>query len=76
MGEVYQASDSKLGRNVAIKILPDAFARDAERAARFECEARVLASLNHPRIAAIYGIEESGDRKFPLTVILNWKPKP
>ena len=64
MGDVYQATDSKLGRSVAIKILPETFARDAERAARFEREARVLASLNHPHIAAIYGLEESGGRKF------------
>jgi serine/threonine-protein kinase len=64
MGEVYQASDSKLGRSVAIKLLPEAFANDGERSARFEREARVLASLNHPNIAAIYGVEESGGRKF------------
>lgn len=64
MGEVYQATDSKLGRSVAIKLLPEAFAHDHDRAARFEREARVLASLNHPNIAAIYGIEESGGRKF------------
>ena len=64
MGEVYQATDSKLGRSVAIKLLPEAFAQDADRAARFEREARVLASLNHPNIAAIYGVEESGGRKF------------
>src|SRR5216117_3360479 len=64
MGEVYQASDSKLGRSVAIKLLPEAFTHDAERAARFEREARVLASLNHPNIAAIYGIEEFKGRKF------------
>src|SRR5215510_5596152 len=63
MGDVYQATDTKLGRSVAIKLLPEAFAHDAERAARFEREARVLASLNHPHIAAIYGIEESGDQK-------------
>ncbi|MFN8179786.1 MAG: protein kinase [bacterium] len=60
MGEVYRASDSKLGRQVAIKILPEAFARDAERLARFQREAQVLASLNHPNIAAIYGLEELG----------------
>ena len=53
MGEVYQATDTKLGRNVAIKLLPEAFARDAERVARFEREARVLTSLNHPHIAAL-----------------------
>src|SRR6187397_990214 len=64
MGDVYQATDTKLGRNVAIKLLPEAFANDADRAARFEREARVLASLNHSNIAAIYGIEQSGERKF------------
>jgi eukaryotic-like serine/threonine-protein kinase len=64
MGEVYQATDTKLGRSVAIKVLPDAFAQDVDRALRFEREARVLASLNHPHIATIHGLEESGDRKF------------
>ena len=64
MGEVYQAVDSKLGRNVAIKLLLEAFARDSDRVARFEREARVLASLNHPNIAAIYGFEESAGRRF------------
>jgi eukaryotic-like serine/threonine-protein kinase len=64
MGEVYQAADSKLGRSVAIKLLPEAFTHDPERSARFEREARVLASLNHPNIAAIYGVEESGGRKY------------
>ncbi|HXH50945.1 MAG TPA: serine/threonine-protein kinase, partial [Terriglobia bacterium] len=59
MGEVYRARDTKLQRDVALKILPQAMARDAERMARFEREAQVLASLNHPNIAAIYGIEES-----------------
>src|SRR5246127_3908365 len=63
MGNVYQATDTKLGRSVAIKFLPEAFSNDPERVARFEREARVLASLNHPHIAAIYGIEESDDRK-------------
>src|SRR6202158_1768 len=58
MGEVYRAIDTKLGREVAIKILPEAFAEDTERLARFEREAKVLASLNHPNIAAIYGVEE------------------
>ena len=58
MGEVYRARDGKLGRDVAIKILPDIFAADPERLARFEREAQVLASLNHTNIAAIYGIEE------------------
>ena len=64
MGDVYQATDTKLGRSVAIKVLPDAFTHDAERAARFEREAHVLASLNHPNIAAIHGMEEYGERKF------------
>jgi len=64
MGDVYQASDAKLGRNVAIKILPEAFAHDADRLARFEREARVLASLNHPNIAAIYGLEQSPTQNF------------
>src|SRR5438105_2422817 len=60
MGEVYRARDTKLGREVAIKILPSAFSSDRERRARFEREARLLAALNHPHIAAIYGVEESG----------------
>jgi serine/threonine protein kinase/tetratricopeptide (TPR) repeat protein len=60
MGEVYRAHDMKLGRDVAMKILPPAFTRDPERRGRFEQEARVLASLNHPHIAAIYGTEEAG----------------
>jgi eukaryotic-like serine/threonine-protein kinase len=64
MGDVYQATDSKLGRSVAIKLLPEAFSHDTDRAARFDREARVLASLNHPNIAAIYGIEEANQRKF------------
>src|SRR5213594_1775001 len=64
MGEVYQATDTKLGRSVAIKLLPEAFARDADRVARLEREARVLASLNHPHIAAIHGFDESNGRTF------------
>src|SRR5579864_8550840 len=58
MGEVYRARDTKLDRDVAIKILPPAFAADADRMARFEREAKVLASLNHPNIAHIYGVEQ------------------
>ena len=58
MGEVYRARDHRLGRDVALKILPEAFSQDPERLARFEREAKTLASLNHPNIAAIYGIEE------------------
>ena len=59
MGDVYRAHDTKLGRDVALKFLPSTFARDPERQARFGREARLLASLNHPNIAAIYGMEES-----------------
>jgi serine/threonine protein kinase len=59
MGEVYLAQDTRLGRCVAIKILPEKFSRDAQRMARFDREAKVLASLNQPNIAAIYGLEES-----------------
>src|SRR5690349_21144011 len=59
MGEVWRATDTKLGRDVAIKILPQTFAQDADRMARFTREAQVLASLNHPNIAAIYGVEEN-----------------
>src|SRR5689334_6456749 len=58
MGEVWRATDTKLNRDVAIKILPEAFARESDRMARFEREAQVLASLNHPNIAAIYGVED------------------
>ena len=60
MGVVYRAIDSKLKREVAIKVLPEAFADDAERLARFEREAQLLAQLQHPNIASIYGLEESG----------------
>src|SRR5438046_10318030 len=58
MGAVWRATDTKLNLDVAIKILPDAFAADPDRLARFTREAQVLASLNHPNIAAIYGVEE------------------
>jgi serine/threonine protein kinase len=64
MGEVYRARDTKLDRDVAIKVLPEAFLSDPERRHRFEREAKVLASLNHPNIAALHGMEESGDRRF------------
>src|SRR5688500_4793144 len=60
MGEVYRAKDSRLAREVAIKVLPEAFTADPERLARFEREARLLAALNHPNIATIHGLEERG----------------
>ncbi len=63
MGQVYRAHDSKLGREVALKILPDAFTHDSDRLARFRREAQLLASLNHPNIAAIYGVEDAGDTR-------------
>ena len=63
MGQVWQATDTKLNRQVALKILPEAFASDPDRLARFQREAQALASLNHPGIAAIYGLEESGDTR-------------
>src|SRR3989442_12680978 len=64
MGEVYRARDTKLGRSVAVKVLPDALASDADRIARFEREAKALAALNHPHIAALYGMEECDGRHF------------
>jgi serine/threonine protein kinase/TolB-like protein len=70
MGEVYRARDSRLGREVAIKILPDELTSDPDRRARLDREARVLASLNHPNIAAIYGIEESADGMLGLVLEL------
>ena len=64
MGEVYRAHDTKLGRDVALKILPESFAADAERLSRFEREAKLLAGLNHANIAAIYGIEQADSQRF------------
>src|ERR1700676_677478 len=60
MGEVYRGRDARLGRDVALKVLPTNLATDTDRMARFQREAQVLASLNHPHIAALYGFEESG----------------
>src|SRR5262245_16595560 len=70
MGEVYRARDTKLGRDVAIKILPEAFSADGERQARFKREAQILATLNHPNIAGIYGLEEwNGIRALVLELV-------
>jgi len=83
MGEVYQVTDTNLKRQVAIRVLPAAVAGDAERLARFQREAEVLAALNHPNIAAIHGLERSGtttairgtSRLWPHVAILDrWKP--
>src|SRR5215472_2316076 len=64
MGEVYRATDRKLKREVAIKILPDEFSRDAQRVRRFQREAEVLASLTHPNIAGIYDLQDAGGAQF------------
>ena len=64
IGEVYRARDERLGRDVAIKILPEEFAGDKERLARFEREAKLLASVNHPGIATLHGLEESDGTQF------------
>jgi len=69
MGEVYRATDTRLQRDVAIKVLPEALARDTGRMARFEREAKVLASLNHPNIASIYGLEESNGTR---ALVMEW----
>ena len=69
MGEVYRARDSKLNRDVALKILPDLFANDPERLARFAREAQLLASLNHAGIGQIYGLEEGGRSALVLELV-------
>ena len=74
MGEVYRAHDSKLGRDVAIKTLPQEFARDPERLSRLRREARTLASLNHPNSAAIYGLEESDEADFLVMELVECVP--
>jgi serine/threonine protein kinase len=73
MGQVWQATDTQLNREVALKIPPDAFAADPDRLARFTREAQILASLNHPNIAAIHGIEEAeGTRALELVSVRWW----
>ena len=70
MGEVWRATDTGLGRQIAIKVLPDVFAEDTERLARFEREAKVLASLNHPKIAIIHGLEKAdGTRALVMELV-------
>ena len=71
MGEVYRARDAKLGRDVAIKVLPRAFTSDPDRLARFEREARMLAALNHPNICAIYGLEEADGIRFLILELVD-----
>ena len=71
MGEVYRARDTRLNRDVAIKILPDQFATDADRLSRFQREAHVLASLNHSNIAHIYGLEQAGDMRALVLELVN-----
>src|SRR6202051_81614 len=71
MGEVYQAHDTKLGRDVAIKVLPEAFARDPEKLSRFQREAKLLASLNHPNIATIHGLEDSNGTSYLVMALVS-----
>src|SRR5258708_16491897 len=71
MGEVYKARDSKLGREVALKILPESFTHDPERLARFRREAQVLAALNHPHIGAIYGLDEANGQQFLVLELID-----
>ena len=66
LGEVYQARDTKLNRDVALKVLPEAFTSDPDRLARFEREAKVLASLNHPNIGTFYGLEEEAVNRLAI----------
>ena len=76
MGEVYEAHDTKLGRDVAIKVLPEAFAHDAECLSRFQREAKMLASLNHPNIATIHGLEQSGGTSYLVMELVAGKTLP
>jgi eukaryotic-like serine/threonine-protein kinase len=74
MGQVYRVRDTNLGRLAAIKVLPDAFLRDPERRARFQREAKVLAALNHPNIAAVYGWEEPGELSALVMELVEGRP--
>jgi serine/threonine protein kinase len=76
MGEVYRAHDSKLGRDVAIKMLPAAWVLDPDRRARFDREARSLAALNHPHIGAIYGVEDVDDRRALILELVEGRRSP
>src|SRR5499433_2861341 len=76
MGEVYRARDTKLKRDVAIKILPDEFARDADRVSRFQREAELLASLNHPNIAGIYDIQEAQSTRYLVLELVEGETLP
>jgi serine/threonine protein kinase len=76
MGEVYRARDTKLKRDVAVKILPDEFSRDADRVSRFQREAEVLASLNHPNIAAIYDVQEVNGSRFLILELIKERRSP
>src|SRR4029453_13925394 len=76
MGEVYRARDTRLQRDVALKVLPPLFADDPERLARFEREAQMLAALNHPRIAAIHGFEDSGSTRALILGLGGGEPPP
>src|SRR6266576_6610433 len=71
MGEVYRAHDNELGRDVAIKVLPEAFAHDADRLSRFQREAKLLASINHPNIATIHGLEQSGGTSYLMMELVS-----
>ena len=76
MGEVYRARDTTLDRDVALKVLPEAFATDPDRLARFQREAQVLASLNHPNIAAIHGLEDSEGTKVGARLVRGTRGAP
>ena len=75
MGEVYQAHDTKFGRDVPNNVLPEAFAHDAERLSRFQREAKMLAALNHPNIAAIHGLDHSDGVDFLIVELVSGGPQ-